>query len=339
AQIVHTDFDTDIMLNHTSGYLCRDRVDEETRRLRPVLALDDLVGENSKYKFKILKADMENTGPTLIADIHRRVYITRIPPPAGDSTFMETVDLAGSVLEQYRPYLFNADQPPELHRRGDFPVAPIGISYGGGQQGAKRIYHPEKSLKALDEIRKIACFSRLAGHATKAFAAWAPNLYSFYIGYMQRLVTMIPDISFNWRSSIFACVTLNFGPRTTTIKHNNFMNYISGWCCITALGKFDFVRGGHMVLWDLGLVIEFPPGWTLLIPSAYLLHSNTAIGPDETRYSFTHFADAAAGLFRVIDDNGVARNKMSDEQLANAEQLQRERVTEALLRYSTLEDL
>jgi hypothetical protein len=65
------------------------------------------------------------------------------------------------------------------------------------------------------------------------------------------------------------------------------------------LGKFDPCRGGHLILWDLKLVIEFPPGSTILIPSATLRHSNVAIQPGETRYSFTQYT--AGGLFRWVD--------------------------------------
>ncbi|KAJ3769995.1 hypothetical protein FB446DRAFT_766013 [Lentinula raphanica] len=326
-----------MILGYTSGYLGRERVDKKTKRLRRVYALDDLVGEHSKWKFKVLKADLQSIGPTLITDINSRVFITRIPPPVGDPTFPQDAAQAAAVLEEYRPYLFNANKPGKKHRRGDFPVAPIGISFGGGQNRPKRIYHPSLELNALEKIRGLPCFSRLAGHATKAFAAWSPNLYSFYVGYMQRLSTMVPDILFNWKSSIFACCTLNFGPQTTTIKHLNHMNYIYGWCCITALGDFDFRRGGHLVLWDLGLVVEFPPGWTILIPSAFLLHSNTHIAPGETRYSMTQYT--AAGLFRIIDDDGVPRKKMTPEELHFSEERQRARITEALDRYTTIEEL
>jgi hypothetical protein len=65
------------------------------------------------------------------------------------------------------------------------------------------------------------------------------------------------------------------------------------------LGNFDPTLGGHLVLWDLKLVIEFPPGSTILIPSATLRHSNVAIRKGETRYSFTQYT--AGGLFRWVD--------------------------------------
>lgn len=64
------------------------------------------------------------------------------------------------------------------------------------------------------------------------------------------------------------------------------------------MGFFDFTRGGHFVLWDLGLVIEFPPGATILIPSALLRHSNVPIANHERRYSITQYT--AGAVFRYI---------------------------------------
>jgi hypothetical protein len=68
---------------------------------------------------------------------------------------------------------------------------------------------------------------------------------------------------------------------------------------VTALGSFDPKKGGHLILWDCHLVIEFPPGSTILLPSAILAHSNVVVSPNKTRYSFTQYT--AGGLFRWVD--------------------------------------
>ncbi|ESK91158.1 hypothetical protein Moror_9523 [Moniliophthora roreri MCA 2997] len=77
----------------------------------------------------------------------------------------------------------------------------------------------------------------------------------------------------------------NFGPCVISLDHADYENYLDGFCAITALcpseGGYDYKKGGHLILWDLHLVIEFPPGATILLPSAILRHSNVAIGPNE----------------------------------------------------------
>lgn len=49
-------------------------------------------------------------------------------------------------------------------------------------------------------------------------------------------------------------------------------------------------------MWDWKLVIEFPPGCTILIPSAAVAHGNIAVRKGEVRKSFTQYC--AGGLFR-----------------------------------------
>ena len=127
------------------------------------------------------------------------------------------------------------------------------------------------------------------------FVAWAPDK-------IQRIYT----------GSAFAALSFNFRPRTVLIKHLDHNNLSWGWCSITPLGNFDANKGGHLVLWDLGLIIWFPRGSSILIPSAMIKHSNTPIGEGETRYSFTQYS--ASGLFRWVDNGFITDNKW----LANA---------------------
>jgi hypothetical protein len=70
--------------------------------------------------------------------------------------------------------------------------------------------------------------------------------------------------------SIFSCAAFNFGPNVWTFKHRDVLNLAFRWCAIQAVGKFDATKGGHLILWDLKLVIEFPVGALVLIPSATL---------------------------------------------------------------------
>jgi hypothetical protein len=123
------------------------------------------------------------------------------------------------------------------------------------------------------------------------------------------------------------------------------VNLPFGWCAITALGNFDPTLGGHLVLWDLKLVIEFPPGSTILIPSATLRHSNVAIRQGETRYSFTQYT--AGGLFRWVDNgfqcaasraSGLTKGQMK-EHIRREDRQGIERWQMGINLFSTLNDL
>ena len=86
--------------------------------------------------------------------------------------------------------------------------------------------------------------------------------------------------------------------RAVSYPHRDYANLAWGWCSITALGNFDPNEGGHLVLWECGLVVRFPPGSTVLIPSSMITHSNTSIKPHEVRHSLVLYS--AAGLFQWV---------------------------------------
>lgn len=60
------------------------------------------------------------------------------------------------------------------------------------------------------------------------------------------------------------------------------------------------------MLWNFGLVIQFPPGSTALIPSALICHSNSTIQPGETRFSVVQYASGR--VFRWVS-NGFITDK------------------------------
>lgn len=166
-------------------------------------------------------------------------------------------------------------------------------------------------------------------------------LYQYYVDHSHALYNHHADLRHNFSNSIFTCTTFNFGPASCCFKHVDPTNLPFGWCAITALGSFDPTKGGHLVLWDLKLVIEFPPGSTILIPSASLYHSNTAIQPGEHWYLFTQYT--SGGLFRWVDQgfqtsDGYLRGLSAKQQAAEEIKLQ-ERWKMGIDLMSTLDSL
>jgi hypothetical protein len=135
--------------------------------------------------------------------------------------------------------------------------------------------------------------------------------------------------------------SFNFGQCTACFKHKDYGNLPFGMCCITALGDFDPMKGGHLVLWECRLVIEFPPGSSILIPSGSIHHSNVSIRPCETRYSMMQYA--AGGLFRWVE-HGFQKEELYFKGLSaqgRAEELARKlgRKDFGLSLFSTLNEL
>ncbi|KAF8803031.1 hypothetical protein BYT27DRAFT_7110628, partial [Phlegmacium glaucopus] len=166
----------------------------------------------------------------------------------------------------------------------------------------------------LDNIMKEPAFSRISGFTSKAFSTWAPGLHAYESKCLDSLIEEDerrrmdgthphPEdqkLQRNWPTTPWACATFNFGRQTVCFRHADYGNLAFGWCSISALGEFDHQKGGHLIFWDLELVVEFPPGSTIMIPSSAIHHSNTTIQPEERRYSFTQYS--AGGLFRWVEN-------------------------------------
>ncbi|EDR03722.1 uncharacterized protein LACBIDRAFT_306859 [Laccaria bicolor S238N-H82] len=201
--------------------------------------------------------------------------------------------------------------------------------------------HDSPDEEILSGLLKHPSFVRMAGHASGIFGTWAPKMHAYYADHLHRLMDHDKTLTRNFENSIFSACAFNFGPQTVCYRHRDHANLPFGWCGITALGNYDYKLGGHLILWDLGLVIEFPPGSTIFIPSAALEHSNASIQKHERRYSFTQYT--SGGTFRWVDYGfqkaDVYLVSLSEEGRQAAAQEGRDRLAFGLSLFSTLDEL
>ncbi|KAF9524445.1 hypothetical protein CPB83DRAFT_773766, partial [Crepidotus variabilis] len=229
------------------------------------------------------------------------------------------------------------------HRRGEFYLLVDGISYGGGQKKPGNLKLTRKEEGLMDGLKNLPCIRRIAGFQDACFALYAPKLYVQYRTLLLKLYDREPGLRPNFPNiSIYPAFTLNLGPNTVTLDHTDKGNVAYGWCAITALGEYNPDLGGHLILFDLGLVIRFPPGSTALIPSGTFRHGNTPIAGDKSyRMSMTQYC--AGGLFRwvkygfrtakaLIEDEGKSSKAAIDGTISN-------RVAEALGLFSMFDEL
>jgi hypothetical protein len=172
---------------------------------------------------------------------------------------------------------------------------------------------------------------------TACFALWSPNIYDYYWTHLTMLWEKMPGLQRNFAKSIFTAITFNFGPDVWTFKHRDPRNCPFGWCAIQALGNFNPKLGGHLVLWDLKMVIEFPPGALILIPSATLTHSNIPTQEGESRASITQYC--AGGLFRYVDNGFRLQNQLKSHELAKMNELKKSRYLMGIGLFSTLDEV
>lgn len=139
------------------------------------------------------------------------------------------------------------------------------------------------------------------------YALWHPKGYRYYNDNLNELEEVYPHLAPRlFPRSILPSAAFNLGNQVVTKKHVDCQNCPFGWCTITALGEFDASRGGHIILWDLEKIIEFPAGACICLPSALITHSNIPTAEGETRMSFTQYCNGE--IFRHIE-NGFRTDK------------------------------
>ncbi|KAG6913307.1 hypothetical protein DXG01_007852 [Tephrocybe rancida] len=146
-----------------------------------------------------------------------------------------------------------------------------------------------------------------------AFGAWAPHLHAHYAQNKKACCAWNDQLKHS-TGCVFATFVQSGSPNLMH-KHKDAANLSCGRCCVTSLGTFDPTRGGHAILWDLGLVEELPPRRSLFLASAPVEHSNESIHRDETRLS--HYSTGS--LFQFVE-RGM-KGQLEFEKGLSAEQL------------------
>ncbi|KAJ3730305.1 hypothetical protein C8R42DRAFT_568963 [Lentinula raphanica] len=182
-----------------------------------------------------------------------------------------------------------------LHRRGKYFAKSFGISFGGGQVHPANFTQLKADEEAWNDFRAQPETQKLARRVDYLFKCYFPRLHSLYTNVLADLCKGDSNLDPNFKGCCFAASTLNF-ERAVSVPHRDSKNLVCGECAVHSEGSFDYKKGGHLVLWDLKLIVEFPPGCTAIFPSALFRHSNTSIQPKESRHSMTFYS--ASSLFR-----------------------------------------
>lgn len=138
------------------------------------------------------------------------------------------------------------------------------------------------------ELFSFHRFATVPDPTSACLWTFAPKVAHRYAEVMKALEPGQP------RAKVFAACTFNIGGRVVTELHVDSQNFGPGLCAVTSLGHYDPVEGGHIILVEFGIIVEFPPFSTILLPSALVTHGNTAIACDGERMSMTRYM--AAGL-------------------------------------------
>ncbi|KAK7016423.1 hypothetical protein VNI00_018905 [Paramarasmius palmivorus] len=269
-----------------------------------------------------------------------KIMVVMTPGPIGDNSWRATCKEAAEVIRNLRPKChFRPHDNSKGRSRGDVNALHFGISVGNGQKKPQVLRGTSiGNSKVMNTIRTHQAFMRIVGFMSSIFLTWAPQLFSYYVHIMALLLASDHQLFRPFENSPFAAFTVNFGPATVCLPHRDTKNLAFGWCAVCALGNFDYKKGGHLVLWDCRLVLEFPPGAIIFIPSSVCCHFNTVIQDDEDRFSFTTYS--AGGLFRWVEHGFQLESAYTQtEQAVKEAQQNKTRWSRGLNLFSTLEEL
>ncbi|KAJ6529047.1 hypothetical protein DFH09DRAFT_935060 [Mycena vulgaris] len=240
------------------------------------------------------------SSPKLIVDAHGRIIVILLGRPEDPDWDDVVRDAIKAMNRARRAGLASGAfrRKDTNHRRGHYAVLSTGVSFGGGQKRPGNLVNSAKRQKIINYLLRNKSLCRLAGFQSSGFARFAPKLWRYYVDNLRLLFEHHDGLQHNFSNSIFPAATFNLGPSTVTDKHFDSNNLMHGLCGITAGGDFDHTIGGQIHMDQLKLVIDFPSGSGMLVPSAFIAHGNTPIQKGESRVSLTQYA--ARGLFRWI---------------------------------------
>ncbi|KAJ3898153.1 hypothetical protein F5879DRAFT_812994 [Lentinula edodes] len=206
-------------------------------------------------------------------------------------------------------------QPP---RRGEYDSLSVGYSHGQGQLHPMNFAVSKHNRPILQGLLESPEIIRVARFMDRNLELYFPKVHRLLTN-LTEILLGIEGLHLNrvFKDCCYAASQLNFS-RAATDPHLDFMNAFFLCCGVWNGGRFDYKRGGQFIMWSLGLVVEFPPGAGILVPSASVTHANVPIGPEEHRHSVTFFT--AAGILRWYCNGFMNDNEF----LAQASKVQRE---------------
>ncbi|KAJ3903519.1 hypothetical protein F5879DRAFT_803469, partial [Lentinula edodes] len=243
-----------------------------------------------------------------LVDVHDRIIAVLGGVPRGSKgKEWQAVEAAATAAATKCRESSTFTEAQKHGRRGDFASRTVGYGYGNGWRKPQNFRVSGKvNQNAMQELLQNKAIRRISGFQNALFNTFGHKNYLEHKETNNELLCKQPELRANFPNNAFAATTFNLGPLSYSPPHMDPDNRASSWCADTTMGPFNPDQGGHLVLWDLGLVIRFPPGSTILFPSALITHSTIPIQADETRYAMVQYS--SGGLFRW-HENGFQSDK------------------------------
>ncbi|KAJ3805399.1 hypothetical protein F5876DRAFT_81816 [Lentinula aff. lateritia] len=210
--------------------------------------------------------DLDGVSRIVLLDSRDRIIavLGGVPPASEGQEWNEMTEQGNVAVEDFQEHsTFTKSQ--QHGRQGNFAYRTVSFGYGNGRK-------QPLNYRVNGDANQMVVGKLLKNPAIRQIAGSQRCTYMEYQTTNEELLCCYLYLCPNFPGTPYAALTVNAGPQSYLPPHKDPDNVVHGWCADTALGKFDPNKGGHLVLWDFGLVIWFPPGSTILFPSSLITH-------------------------------------------------------------------
>ncbi|KAJ7344094.1 hypothetical protein DFH08DRAFT_962232 [Mycena albidolilacea] len=254
--------------------------------------------------------------PCPIVDSEKRVCAVYGGIPDTPNFMRDVHDPAVEAMEIARAQA-SLSESRLYHRRGNWASLTTGATHGTGHDEPGDFVNGIINTAVILALVNNAAFIDLAEFASGLFSIWVPVLYRLH----GLLLSQEPQAPAAPRQQHLVGMYLQPQPSYLRLRAPRLRQ--------------------PRIRVDYKLILEFPPGCMILIPSATIFHSNTRIAEHETRYSFTQYTSGA--LFRWVE-RGFRSEKdyfatLTAEEIEEERKLGLERAAAGAALFSTLDEL
>ncbi|KAJ7065914.1 hypothetical protein B0H15DRAFT_807675 [Mycena belliarum] len=253
--------------------------------------LSELVGEKSRFRFRLVS--WGGGSPRAVVASDQSVVLVLGGRPQNQDWIPH---LLPSANEACAEAVRSIVQLPEEIASASAPTLTGGVGESFNEDTRPRPEHGGIALNTLVffQLFRSLALKRLVGYGNHLLEVYCPSVLSALQEEKQDFLTHHPTANYPSDSSVFSAATFEFGgphKRTTCLGQPDRFQ-AGGWSVLHALGDYVPMRGGHVIFWDLGLVVSFPPGSSILIPTGVIHYSFVKVRAGERRYSLLQWAGA-----------------------------------------------
>ncbi|KAJ7084882.1 hypothetical protein B0H15DRAFT_951367 [Mycena belliarum] len=252
--------------------------------------LDEVVGPNSAFRFRLVPWGGRSPRAVIAAD--KSVVLVLGGGPRNRDWVPLVVAEANECCHDAAQRIVRS--PEDLAAN----IAPT-LSGGVGQTFNEDVARPNHSGIAVNALIFLQLFcslgiKRLVGYGNRLLEVYCTSAFAALEHEKQEFLEDNNNALYPCDSSVFSAVTWEFGGphRYKTGPGVPDRLQPGSWSVLTALGNFAPVQGGHIIFWELGLVVRFPAGACILIPAGILHYSFVKVRTGEHRYSMLQWAGA-----------------------------------------------